>query len=268
MTVYEDGPGGANRCLLLDPETAGTGRSWPQAPCSGCSTSPRTSASFSSATGHAAGAALLAADRSTGHGESLLPVPTAGATELGIPAAWRYRGGGGHGGLPGDLMPVIPAWAGGGPGLDGRRAQVGVLGPNSRDDADLEIVDADHDGRTLLLVWNVGGRSEVELIERYGRDRRLVVGVPGTVVDGGVSRDGSRTVLSIESPRQPRRLFRFVVGTGTWAPVTEPSFDGAGLVCPSSERFQSHDGLEVQGWLYLGVVVTRATGAWMARRRQ
>ena len=50
-------------------------------------------------------------------------------------------------------------------GSDGRRGHVGAIA--ERDDAELELVDADRDGRTLLLVWNVGGRSEVEL--RRGR---------------------------------------------------------------------------------------------------
>ncbi len=249
VTVYEDGPGGANRCLLLDPDTARTEELAAGSLLRVLDLSEDERFVLLSDGPRGAQRCWLL-DRSTGHGESLLPVPTAGATELGILRPGDTAEGVAmvaylvtDAGLSRRGLVAVPL------GPDGRRAQVGVLA--RRDDADLEIVDADHDGRTLLLVWNVGGRSEVELIERYGRDRRPVAGVPGTVVDGGVlSRDGSRTVLSVESPRQPRRLFGFAVGTGTWAPVTEPSFDGAGLVCPSSERFQSHDGLEVQGWLY------------------
>ena len=146
-------------------------------------------------------------------------------------------------GLPRRGLVAVPLDA------DGRRGHVGVLA--RRDDAELESVDADQEGRNLLLVWNVGGTSEVELLGRGGRDRKPVPGLPGTVVhDGVVSRDGSCAVLAVESPTGPARLYELALDSGVWTPVTERSFDGAGLTTPTLERFQSHDGLELQGYLY------------------
>ena len=51
-------------------------------------------------------------------------------------------------------------------GADGRRGQVGAVA--QRSDAELELVDADRDGPQLLLVWNVDGRSELELLDTVG----------------------------------------------------------------------------------------------------
>ena len=59
-------------------------------------------------------------------------------------------------------------------GPKGWRGASGVLA--ARDDAELEGLDADDAGRLLLLVWNVAGRSELELL----RHRRPASGRPLT----------------------------------------------------------------------------------------
>jgi dipeptidyl aminopeptidase/acylaminoacyl peptidase len=252
VTVHEgdDGRvGGTNRCVLLDPVTGST-----EDVAAGpllrvldlsederfvlCSDGPRG----------AERCWLL--DRTTGHEEDLLPYPSVGSTHLGILRPATHDADAAmivylvtDAGLRRPGLVAVPI------GADGRRGHVGAIA--QRSDAELEVVDADREGRTLLLVWNVGGRSEVELVERSGRDRHPVALLPGTVVGGGVlSRDGSRAVLSVESPRQPSRLFELAVGSQAWTPLTAPSFDGSGLVAPTLERLESHDGLALEGWLY------------------
>ena len=81
------------------------------------------------------------------------------------------------------------------------------LGPNGwrgrvrrcsrpRDDAELEGLDADDAGRQLLLVWNVAGRSELELFDTGPADRTAVPGLPGPVVTGACSAaTGGRVIL-------------------------------------------------------------------------
>jgi dipeptidyl aminopeptidase/acylaminoacyl peptidase len=249
VTVHEGHDGGANRCLLLDPATGFT-----EDVAAGpllrvldlsederfvlCSDGPRG----------AERCWLL--DRASGRVEDLLPFPSAGATQAGI---LRPADGGADtnmiaylvtdAGLRRRGLVAVPI------GADGHRGHVGAIA--QRSDGELDMVDADRDGRTLVLVWNVGGLSEVELIERSGRDRRPVASVPGTVVGGGVlSRDGSRAVLSVESPHQPLRLFELAVHSEAWTPLTAPSFVGTDLVIPTLERLESHDGLAIEGWLY------------------
>jgi dipeptidyl aminopeptidase/acylaminoacyl peptidase len=188
-------------------------------------------------------------DRQTGHAESLLPFPSTGSTQSGILRPGREEGVRlmaylvTDAGLPRRGLVAVPL------GDDGSRRPAGAIA--QRPDAELDLVDADRERGSLLLVWNVGGTSEVELLETSGHERRRIDGLPGTVAGGAVmSRDGSRAVLSVEGPLQPRQLFELWVDTGSWSPITGSNFDGGDLVLPTLERFASHDGLEIEGWLY------------------
>ena len=252
VTVHEDDDsrvGGTNRCMLLDPVTGFT-EDLAAGPLLRVLDLSEDERFVLCSDGPRGAERCWLLDRATGHEEDLLPFPSVGATHLGIlrpdyqdadAAMIVYLVTDAGLGSPG--LVAVPI------GADGRRGHVGAIA--QRDDAELELVDADRDGRTLLLVWNVGGRSEVELVERSGRERHPVAMVPGTVVGGGVlSRDGSRVVLSVESPQQPSGLFELTVGSGAWRPLTAPSFGGSGLVTPTLERLESHDGLELEGWLY------------------
>ena len=53
--------------------------------------------------------------------------------------------------------------------------------PVFANDAELECVDADDAGRLLLLVWNVAGASELELVDTLTHERTRVHGLPGLV---------------------------------------------------------------------------------------
>lgn len=139
---------------------------------------------------------------------------------------------------------------------DGQRGPVGMLA--WRDDADLELICADDAGSTLALVWNCSGRSDVELLDTVTGARRPAAALPGEVVSScEMSRDGSTVVCTIEGPTQPREVWALSVAGNSWARVTDSNpaltVDLDGLVAPTLERFVSHDGLAIEGWLYRGV---------------
>jgi dipeptidyl aminopeptidase/acylaminoacyl peptidase len=135
-------------------------------------------------------------------------------------------------------------------GADGSRKGAGILA--ARDDAELEDIDADEDGRQLVLTWNVAGRSEIELLDAATGQRRPVPTLPGAVVSGAVmSRDGRYVVACVEGPSQPRSLWRLDIDDGTWADVASCAFrPSRPMVTPTLETLVSHDGLEISGWLY------------------
>jgi dipeptidyl aminopeptidase/acylaminoacyl peptidase len=142
---------------------------------------------------------------------------------------------------------------------DGRRVSAGTLA--AREDAELEFADADAAGARLVLVWNVDGRSEVELLDAETGAREPCPGLPGDVVGAvAMARDGSRAVLSVESPVAPRRLWCLDVRTREWSPVTPAPALAHELVTPELVRFEAHDGLPLTGWLYRA---PRPTGAAM-----
>jgi dipeptidyl aminopeptidase/acylaminoacyl peptidase len=181
----------------------------------------------------------------------LLPYPHTGATDVGIlraapeadPNPWIvYLVT--DAGRPRRELVAVPV------GADGRRAEVGVLA--SREDAELEFLDADAAGELLVLVWNVGGRSEVELFDTASGRRRPLAGLPGHVVAGCVlSRDGATLVVCLEGPDSPRTLWRYSIPDGRWTRIDPGGpVPGGAVVSPTLERFLSHDGLELTGWLY------------------
>ena len=181
----------------------------------------------------------------------LLPYPHTGATDVGLLRSAP----------PGETLPMIVYLVtdAGRPrrelvavpiDADGARGPVGVLA--HRDDAELEYLDADETGRLLVLVWNVAGRSEVELLDTTTGERRPVDDLRGEVVSGCVlSRDGRTLVLCLEGSLSARALWRYstdgtaVTRIDAGGPVLADS-----LVIPTLERFSSHDGLEITGWLY------------------
>ena len=136
-------------------------------------------------------------------------------------------------------------------GIDevGRRIAAGSIA--ARDDAELEFADADAAGERVLLVWNVGGRSEIEVLETATGERRRR-GVLDDVVAGAVlARDGRSAVVSLEGPSRPRRLWHLDVETLQWRPIMPRTVTGSHqLVTPELIEFEAHDGLPLTGWLY------------------
>jgi dipeptidyl aminopeptidase/acylaminoacyl peptidase len=134
----------------------------------------------------------------------------------------------------------------------GDRVAAGTLA--AREDAELEFADADAAGAQLLLVWNVRGRSEVELLDTGTGRRTPFPDLPGDVVRGAVlARDGNCAVLAIESAACPSVLWRLDVHTGRWQPITaSPLGSGHDLVRPELVEFVAEDGLPLTGWLYRG----------------
>lgn len=137
---------------------------------------------------------------------------------------------------------------------DGTRGEVGILA--QRRDAELEMIDADDAGTVLALVWNVDGRSEVELLDTATARRQAVPDLPGEVASSCVlARDGRGLVVTVEGPLSPRRLWHLDCAALRWTPITESPPAPPDLVAPELHRFLASDGLPLSGWLY------RAAGA-------
>lgn len=200
-------------------------------------------------------------DRAGDADHPLLPHPGTGSTDAGIlrPPPERVSVAGDDAAvayLISDAGRARPVLLGVGIRSDGQRGPVGMLA--WRDDADLELISADVPGRTLALIWNHSGRSDLELLDTRTGERRPAAAIPGDVISScEIARDGSVVVCTIESPTQPREVWALAVQTNTWSRVTDAnphlSVDLGDLVAPTLECFVSHDGLAIEGWLYRGV---------------
>lgn len=122
-----------------------------------------------------------------------------------------------------------------------------------RDDADLERFALTEDAALAALVWNVAGRSEVDLLDMT-TGKCSAYAPPGDVVTGAVfSHGGDSLVMGIQSPEVPAAVWCHELSSDTTAlisPQEEPRWSPGQLVHPSLETVTTPDGLNLPGWLY------------------
>ncbi len=140
-------------------------------------------------------------------------------------------------GLNGDAEPSLPHLVAG------------------RDDADLDLVALDPAGGRAALLWNVDGRSEVDLLDLRSGIAEPLPCPPGDVVTGAAfSRDGRALLVGNEGPTVPPTITRIALDGPDGAPATPllPAAPRAGehLVDPVLHRFPGEDGLPLTGWLF------------------
>lgn len=122
-----------------------------------------------------------------------------------------------------------------------------------RPDDDLDLVALDPSGVRAAVVWNVDGRSEVELLDLRSGLLDPLVPVPGDVVTGAAfTRDGRALLVANEGPTVSPRLSRIgldVHDSATPLLRAAPQF-GPALVEPTLHDFRAEDGLRLSGWLF------------------
>ena len=129
----------------------------------------------------------------------------------------------------------------------------------AREDAELDDVAMDDQGRQLALVWNVGGRSELSLYDMATGKERRVPGFPTEIVAGATfSPDGRLLAVVASGAAAPTDIWILDIASGAFRQLTRSPHAGvdlAALVRPELVRYTAHDGLALSGWLY------RAAGA-------
>jgi dipeptidyl aminopeptidase/acylaminoacyl peptidase len=124
-----------------------------------------------------------------------------------------------------------------------------------RDDAEADGFTISDDGRRAVLSWNVGGRTELELVSLPDGKRAALRPPPGEVVSiSDFSPDGSRLTLSVTGATQPSSAWQYSFASQRYsqiAPVATPDVDLSSLVKPELRKYKAQDGLELSGWLYL-----------------
>lgn len=193
-------------------------------------------------------------DRELDRDHPLLPYPETGTTESGLlrPSPDGAEASGvvytaylvSDAGVPRSALAAVAV------GHDGVRGEAGILA--ARDDGELELIAADDAGRLLTLVWNVAGRSVLELLQTKTGVRTPIDPLPGEVITGCVlARDGRSAVVSVDGPAAPQRLWRLDITDMSWHPLTDaPPAPDIQLVDPTLEYFLAEDGLPLTGLLY------------------
>jgi dipeptidyl aminopeptidase/acylaminoacyl peptidase len=124
----------------------------------------------------------------------------------------------------------------------------------ARDDAELEGIVRDDEGKKLLLFWNAGGRTELGLYDVAARQERRLKELPFELAYGAkFSRDGTMITLAGGGSTATTDIWLYDIGAGAWSRVTTSSHPGVKLdelAKPELVKYKAHDGLELSGWLY------------------
>ncbi len=140
------------------------------------------------------------------------------------------------------------------------RVKLSASGPGaieilvSRDDAELEGIVRDEQGRQLLLMWNAGGRTELGIYDIAARNERRLSELPFELGWGPeFSRDGGWLAMAGTGSSSTMDVWLLEIAAGTWSRVTRSSHPGVKLeelVKPELVRYKAHDGIPLSGWLY------------------
>ena len=125
----------------------------------------------------------------------------------------------------------------------------------ARDEHDLDLVALDPAGARAALVWNVEGRSEVDLLDLRSGITEPLPHPPGDVVTSAAfTRDGRALLIGNEGSTVPPTITRIALDHVLGKPVTPllPAAprDAGHLVDPVLHHFLGEDGLPLSGWLF------------------
>ena len=122
-----------------------------------------------------------------------------------------------------------------------------------RADGELESFAISPGEDRAALVWNVAGRSELEMLD-LATGESSPVDLPVDLMGGlTFSRDGRLLALVGRGAARPSNLYVLDLAKRQGRQVSiapHPGVDLEELVRPELVRYPSHDGLELSGWLY------------------
>ena len=140
----------------------------------------------------------------------------------------------------------------------GKPGRIEVI--RERPDAELDGLQVNDRGTVAALMWNIGGRSELELVDLKANKTLPTPKLPGEIAGTPqFSSDGQRMALTVSGAAQPADV---------WAADIEQAFrqltsaqhagvDLSTFVRPQLVTFTAHDGLKLSGWLYKPAGLTR-----------
>jgi len=133
----------------------------------------------------------------------------------------------------------------------------------ARDDAEAAFADMNEQGTSLALVWNVAGKNEIAFLDPMTGKTTSGPQLPAEIAgDIKFSRDGSRLTLVASGSAAPRDVHVLDLKSNQFTQLTHSSHAGVDLgamIHPELARYKAHDGLELSGWLYRPIGITKAT---------
>jgi acetyl esterase/lipase len=124
-----------------------------------------------------------------------------------------------------------------------------------RSDCDLDEFAVSDDLSTVALLWDLQGRSELQILEYIDYTLTEPIRLPGLVASElSISAGGSMVAMTIEGPAMPRTVEVVDPRSRQWEPIDrEPSRGPAitGFTASTApETITARDGLSLNAWLY------------------
>jgi dipeptidyl aminopeptidase/acylaminoacyl peptidase len=134
----------------------------------------------------------------------------------------------------------------------GRPGPIEVIA--KREDAELQSFRVNRQGTTAVLFWNVGGKTELSVVDLgSSRVRRGPTPPVENIFSPRFSRDGKRLCMVGWGAAAPVDVWLLDLATRRFTQVTRSPHAGidlAALARPELVRYRAQDGLELSGWLY------------------
>jgi dipeptidyl aminopeptidase/acylaminoacyl peptidase len=123
-----------------------------------------------------------------------------------------------------------------------------------RPDSDLDAFAISDDLSTVALLWNLKGRSELQILEYTDNTLSEPIPLPGLVASElSISAGGSMVAMTVEGPSAPRTVELVDPRSRQWEPIDREPSRGPiipGFSASAPETITARDGLNLNAWLY------------------
>jgi alpha-beta hydrolase superfamily lysophospholipase len=104
---------------------------------------------------------------------------------------------------------------------------------------------------TVALLWNINGRSELQVLEYADNTLSDPIPLPGPVAgELSISAGGSMVAMTVQGPSMPRTVELVDPRSGEWERIDREPSVGPSARAPTLETITARDGLTFTGWLY------------------
>lgn len=116
---------------------------------------------------------------------------------------------------------------------------------------DLDEFVVSDDLSTIALLWNIHGRSELQILEYADNTLSEPIPLPGPVAgELSISAVGSTVALTVQGPSMPRTVELVDSRSREWERIDREPSGGSAAGDPELVTIRARDGLDVTGWLY------------------
>jgi dienelactone hydrolase len=116
---------------------------------------------------------------------------------------------------------------------------------------DLDEFVVSDDLSTIALLWNIHGRSELQILEYADNTLTEPIPLPGPVAgELSISAVGSTVALTVQGPSMPRTVELVDSRSREWERIDREPSGGSAAGDPELVTIRARDGLDLTGWLY------------------